>query len=293
MQLSEKIKELTLDRTNGASQLARKALEVLEFFAKTSKNKTYKGFMEDFRDIGRRLVEARPNMAPVHNLVAQTIYEVNSLKEEELVTVRKFAVSRIDELCRKSENSVKQAAEYGAKFVANKCFIASCSFSSTVCEAFNFAKQQGKCFKVFVAESRNENEKISYGQKLAEFLESIKVPVKVFSDNEIYRYVPRMEFVLVGADSIVCDGSIINGTPTYEIAVKAREHNVPLYSICETLKMNVLSCLGRTVELKKGFDLVPSNLVTGIITEQGVLDATKIAEIVEERTKFFEIFNIS
>jgi translation initiation factor 2B subunit (eIF-2B alpha/beta/delta family) len=288
MQLSDKIKEIELDRSSGASQLARKALDVLRFFVQTSRKKTYKAFVEDFKKVGRRLLEAKPNMAPVQNLVAQIVYEVDTLEERDLVVVRKFAVSRIDKLRKESKLAVKKSAEQGANLIADSDYLSTCSYSSTVCETLKAAKQQGKHFKVFVAESRNEDNKFRYGQILANFLHSINISTEVFPDDEIYRYVSKTRYVLVGADSLLCDGSIINGAPTYKVAFKAKECGIPFYSVCETTKANTLSYLGKSTELEEGFELVPANLITGIITEKGILETNDIIEIMKEKSKFFE-----
>jgi translation initiation factor eIF-2B subunit delta len=285
--LSDKIREIESDRSSGASQIARNALGVLRFFVQTSKNETSGGFVEEFREVGRRLFEARPNMAPVQNLVAQIIYEVNILEEHDLVSVRKFALSRIDELSEESETAVKKSAEEAVALIDDSDCLATCSYSSTVYETFKVAKRQGKSFKVFVAESRSDDGKFRYGQTLATFLKSIKIPAEVFADNEIHRYVPKTKCVLVGADSLLFDGSIINGRPPCEVAVTAKEHGIPVYSVCETIKANTLSYLGKNVELKKGFDLVPANLITGIVTEKGILDTKEIVEIMKEKSKFF------
>ena len=289
--LSDKIRKIEFDRSSGASQIARNALDVLLFFAQTSKSETCRGFVEDFSELGRKLFEARPNMASVQNLVAQIVYEVNALAEDDLVNVRKFAASRIDELSQQSVTAVKESAEWAAGIIGNSDCVATCSHSSTVCETFRIAKQEGKNFKVFVAESRSDDGKFRYGSVVARFLKSLKIPVEVFLDNEVYRYVPETKCVLVGVDSVLCDGSVINGSPTYGVAVEAEECGVPFYSVCETTKANTLSYLGKNVEVKKGFDLVPSNLITGIVTEKGILDAKEIVEIMKEKSKFFEIFH--
>jgi ribose 1,5-bisphosphate isomerase len=290
--LSDKVREIEFDRSSGASQLARSALGVLSFFVQTSKNETCRGFVEDFSEVGRRLFEARPNMAPVQNLVAQIVYEVNALEESDLVSVRKFAMSKIDEICKQSEDAVKESAGWAATLIGDCGCLATCSYSSTVCETFRIAKQQGKRFKVFVAESRSDDDRFRYGETLAAFLKSIDVSAEVFPDEDVQRYVPKAECVLVGADSVLFDGSVINGAPTCELAVEAKECGIPFYSVCETSKANTLSYLGKNVELKKGFDLVPSNLVTGIVTERAILGANAIVEIMKETSKFFEVFCI-
>jgi translation initiation factor 2B subunit (eIF-2B alpha/beta/delta family) len=150
-------------------------------------------------------------------------------------------------------------------------------------------QKKEKNFNVFVAESKTEDKSLQYGQTMANSLRSLKIPAEVFPDNEIYRYIPKTKYVLVGADSLLCDGSLINGTPTHKVALKAKESGKPFYSVCETAKINTLNYLGKKIDLQKGFDLVPSNLITRIITEKEFLDVNKIAEIAKEKSKFFEI----
>ncbi|MCW4016425.1 MAG: hypothetical protein NWF06_08655 [Candidatus Bathyarchaeota archaeon] len=289
---SDKVREIKFDRTNGASKIARNALDVLRFFVQNHKNSTHKEFVAEFRELGRRLVEARPNMAPVQNLVAQIVYEVSTLEKKDLIFAQEFALSRLDKLHKESETAVKKCAELAATIIHDSDCLATCSYSSTVCETFKVAKRQGKRFKVFVAESKTDDNMFCYGQDTATFLKSIGVPVDVFPDTKIYRFAPLTDYVLVGVDSVLCDGSIINGSPTCELALKANECGIPFYSVCETAKANTLSYLGKNVELKKGFDLVPSDLVTKIMTETGPLEANEIVEVMKEKSKFFEEFHI-
>lgn len=183
---------------------------------------------------------------------------------------------------------LKKSAEWGASIIADSDILATCSYSSTVGESLKIAKQQGKSFKVFVAESRTEDDKFRYGQVLAKLLKVIKIPTEVFPDDEIYRYVPMTNYVLVGADSFFGDGSIINGAPTFQVAIVANKCGLPFYVVCESMKANVLSITGKNTELKEGFEFVPSGLITGIITEKGILDANEIVEIMKEKSKFFE-----
>lgn len=291
--LSDKISEIKLDRTSGASQIARKALGVLRLFAQTSKHKNCRRFKEDFIELGRKLFETRPNMAPVQNLVAQIAYEVDTIDEQSQVSVRKFVASRINKMYKESEVAVKKCAEWGATIIGDADCLASCSDSSTVCETFRVAKQAGKTFKVFVSESRSDDGRFHYGEIMAEFLRSIDVRAEVFPDNEIRNYVSDAECVLVGADSVLCDLSVINGKPTAQVAAVAKECGIPFYSVCETSKANTLSYLGKKVELNEGFDITPANLITGLVTERGLLDANAIIEIMKSNSKYFKIFEVT
>ena len=283
---SERIREIELDRSSGATKIAQKALQVLRFFAQKSENKN----SEEFKKVGKKLSDSRSNMAPVKNLVSQIVYEVNNLDEDNLADFRKFVVLRIDELVKKSEIAVNKSANLASIVIIDSKNIATCSYSWTVCEAFRIAKEKGKRFKVFVAESKTEDNNFCYGQTLAAFLRSIDILVKVFPDNEIHNFIPKVKCVLVGADSVMCDGSIINGTPTFELAVQAKNLGLPFYSVCETAKIDCWSYLGKKVKLKKGFDFIPANLITEILTEAGILDSNKIAGISKEKLKFHKNF---
>jgi translation initiation factor eIF-2B subunit delta len=289
-ELDKKTRDITFDRLSGASQLARKTLGVLRYFAQKNKTESYQEFIEDFTELGKTLFESRPDMAPVQNLVAQTVYEVNTLKQHDLVSVRNFAVSRIDELRKQSENAVKKSAEHAATVIANSGTVATCSYSSTICETIKVAKQKGKRFKVLVAESRSADYRFRYGQTLVKVLKLVNVNAEVFADDQISKYVKKVDSVLVGADSLLCDGSVINGSPSYELAVEAKKCGIPFYSVFETTKANALSCLGKTVEVKEGFDMVPPQLITGVITEKGIISTDEIGELMKEKEKFLTVF---
>jgi translation initiation factor eIF-2B subunit delta len=290
---SEKIAEIKSDRSSGASQIARNALAVLRFFVQTSKTKSSKVFVTEFTELGRQLFEARPNMAPVQNLVAQIVYEINSLKQPNLDLLQSFALSKIDELLQLSESAVKESAKYAADLIADSDYVSTCSYSSTICEVFKTAKNQGKHFKVFVAESKTADNQFRYGHDLATFLASIHVPVHVFPDSIFSVFVPKTNLVLVGADSVLSDGSIINGTPTREVAFTAKKSDVPFYCVCETAKVNTLSYLGKKVKAKQGFDVVPSDFLSGVITENGILNTKNIIDLMKEKAKFLEIFSVT
>ena len=175
-----------------------------------------------------------------------------------------------------------------ADMISDSDYLITCSYSSTIFECLKFGKQQGKRFKVLVAESKTSS--VCYGEVLANFLKSINIDVQVFPDNEIHKHILKTKFALVGTDSILFDGSVINGTPSYKLAVQAKETGKKYFPVCETTKVNTLSFLGKNFKLQKGFDIVPANLITGIITENGILDTNKVVKLMKQYSKFFNFF---
>jgi translation initiation factor eIF-2B subunit delta len=289
--LSDKINQIKNDRSNGASQIARNALDALKFFVQTNKSTTRSEFEEKLKKVGLQLFEARANMAPVQNLVAHAVYNIINFKENDFELIQRFAVSTIDALSEQSKSAVKESATNAVELIKDCDCVVTCSDSSTVCETLKTAKEQGKHFKVVVAQSQTGS--ISYGEVMARFLESIDVSAKIFPDNQIPKHVSDANLVLIGVDSLLCDGSVINGLPSYSLAVAAKQSAVPFCSVCETTKANALSYLGKKVELKKGFDCVPANLVSSIITEKGVLHADSLIDVMKENAQHYEILGVT
>jgi len=116
----------------------------------------------------------------------------------------------------------------------------------------------------------------------------------------------RMDAVVVGADRIAANGDTANKIGTYSLALVARAHNIPFYvaaplstvdfSLSDGSKIPIeerdpieVYQIGETVIAPRGldyynpsFDVTPADLITGIITEYGVV---KPAELVELQAK--------
>jgi translation initiation factor eIF-2B subunit delta len=287
MDIFAQIEKIKSDNSSGASQIARNALQTLRTYVKSNKNNNKK-VKENFMEISKKLFEARPNMAPVQNLIAQIAYEIKIFNEHDLDTIRKFALSKINELYELSITSIKESAEYASNIIASFDVLVTCSFSSTVFETIKFISQKRKNFKILIAQSKVDN--INYGEFLKNSIKLKNVTTKIFPDEQMLKYTSKSNCGLIGTDSILSNGSIINGTPSYELAKASRQCDIPFYSVCETTKVNVLNYLGHDINLKKGFDIIPSNLITGIITEKGILNINKLIKIMKQKYKFVKIF---
>jgi methylthioribose-1-phosphate isomerase len=123
------------------------------------------------------------------------------------------------------------------------------------------------------------------------------IPVTLITDNMAGYMMAQgvVDAVVVGTDRVAANGDVANKIGTYMVAVLARRHNIPFYVACplSTIDMNIASGVDipieeRSVEEVKGFreyhwaaegvkirnpafDVTPAELVTGLITERGVL----------------------
>lgn len=105
----------------------------------------------------------------------------------------------------------------------------------------------------------------------------------------------KVDFIVVGADRVAVNGDAANKIGTYSLAVLAKYHSIPMYfavpistmdincsdgskipieqrSIDEVRRINgSFICPEASKAFNPSFDVTPNELITGIITEKGVL----------------------
>lgn len=107
----------------------------------------------------------------------------------------------------------------------------------------------------------------------------------------------KVDCVIVGADRIVANGDTANKIGTYSLAILARAHNIPFYIAAPTSTIDLTMEHGDLIPIEErseeevthlggrmiapvgvraahpAFDVTPAELITGIITERGVVTA--------------------
>lgn len=286
----EKIRE---DRESGASQLARMSAEVLREYAEKSTAERPQEFLSELRHAGKRIEDAKP-MGAIPNAAAFIVYHVYSrAKDADVEALRKITVEEVDSFVSGSISAVRYIAEYGAGLVAGR--ILTHSWSSTVIEIFKKAKENRKNFEVVVTESRPGG----YGEKVRAALDRAGIKSKLILDSEAGAIMNRIDKVLVGADSILANGAVINAVGTSQIASVAKNNGVPFYVASEILKVDARSKEKAEgwfeVPEEKGdvilyhFDKTEPRFITSVITERGLSSPTTVGDWAAENRKYIEI----
>ena len=158
------------------------------------------------------------------------------------------------------------------------------------------AHEQGKSMEVFAAETRP----LLQGSRLTAWeLKRAGLDVRVITDNMAGAFFQRTkpDLVLVGADRIAANGDVASKIGSYGLAVLAKHHGVPFYVLAPTSTVDFDSGSGEEIpiehrgedEIRLGFgtltspsdvpiwspafDITPAELITGIVTEQGIVGA--------------------
>jgi len=254
-------------------------------------------YYELIEQYGERLKALKPTMASVHNIVDQII---GLIQETDITTPegRKALITFVDRYKAATEEALQEIAQLFANIVVNGDVILTHSFTKSALYALENAAQSGKRFSVICTESRP----LCEGAYLATRLASLGIQATVITDAAMAHYLPRCTKVIVGADALYTDGTIVNKMGTLPVAILARTFNKPVYALAITSKLYMPSRRGLRLELESRpetevmdrprdgpaganlkvenifFEEVPEEYVTYLVTEKGLLKPSQLLE---------------
>lgn len=279
---NHKIGEIRDDRTRGASELARRCLSLLIEVAATDNPA---GSAAELRDqllhLSEQLAQARPSMTPIQRLLRLWQQALMLDPVLDLASVRRVAIAEAERLIMVSRQAVADCALHTAQLLGDSKTVLTHSISSTVVEACRLCKH--KNLQMIVTESRPLQE----GQQWAQRLSAWQVPTLYITDAQMGLFAAQADVALVGADSILADGSVVNKAGTYLLALAARACEIPFYVCCESFKWREPGQSALVLEEMPAaelatpdwpgvivknvyFDITPPQLVSAWIDEKGV-----------------------
>lgn len=268
MNLKTAVKKIRNDHKHGASQLTRQALELIEQTTLHDRSDNIETFQALMSSLLSEPALCRPTMVSIANAVNKyrSKLEQQLSRSPDLPALREMAVNLARDCINELETSRQQVIENGAALISSEMTIMTCSYSSVVIACLLQAQRQGKSFNLLVAQSQLSPHHPAYGELLMGELAQQNVPGQVFPDSDVENLLGRTDLILLGADAVLADGSLINGYPSLNMAQAAfaSPKSIPVYVLCETLKFTA-----QTLPVsEEGFDTVPAAYLTGIITER-------------------------
>ncbi|MBI4521245.1 MAG: hypothetical protein HY701_10435 [Gemmatimonadetes bacterium] len=258
--LARRVSAVAADRDRGATELAREALDVLCWTVE-------QGRLDHLPEAAAALGRARPTMAAIGNVVRRVVEDPSSAA----------GVAGAGDACRRArvwlEEASRAAVACAATLIPPDAAVMTCSYSSAVLQACLAARERR--LRVLALESRAG--RVAYGDRVAAFLRQHGVTCEVVPDDRLVGVVGASTFVLVGADRVVPDGALVNGSPSLRLARAAHDCGVRFYAVCEAFKLD------EARSMAPGFDLVPPRLVTAYATAHGVLRPTEVWTVHQQR----------
>jgi len=268
------VETVRADESHGSAYLSLRAVEVLRDEAGAAAHGVTDASWDDVAATARALRDARPAMTAVRTRVDRT-----------MATAEARTPAAVERAARAVLDDAADADERAARAVTDRLsgHVVTCSRSGTVLAALRAADVDA----VTVAESRPGGE----GVGVAEALAADGLDVTLAGDAAVPGLVADADAVLVGADAVHPDGTVVNKVGTFPLALAAARAGVPCLAVCAADKVGPAG--GRpdaaaAEPLYDGdaalsvanpvFEGTPGDLVT-VVTEDGALDADAVGAL--------------
>ena len=259
-------------------------------------------FLEKAKEIKDYLDSARPtavNLSWATKRVLDKLYASTTFNVEELKQIALEEAKTIEE--EDAECNYK-IGEYGSElFTDNDTIMTICNTGALATvkygTAFSVIRRSFEKYKginVIALETRPYLQ----GARLTAFeLKQAGIPFRLITDNMAAFLMQKgmVNGILTGADRIAANGDTANKVGTYMLAVLAHYHKIPIYVVApvSTIDLSiengskipveernsdeVTSCMGKRIAPEGvevynfSFDVTPHELITGIVTNRGII----------------------
>jgi ribose 1,5-bisphosphate isomerase len=284
--------------TRGAARIAAAAAAALATQARETTADTPDQFRTEIRTAARVLHDTRPTAVSLPNALR---YVLAGLTGESVEELRDGVTARAEDLRDRLDRAQADLGRIGAGRLRDGDTIMTHCHSTAALACVEAAVEQGKELSAIVKETRPRNQ----GHITARELHDLGVSVTLIVDGAARRYLNGVDHVLVGADSIAADGSVINKIGTSSLAVNARDRGTPITVAAETIKLDPATLHGGAVAIEMrdesevvgddergdigeiavenpAFDVTPPRYIDAIVTERGQFPPESIVTLIRE-----------
>lgn len=284
------------DHIHGADWLSNAAIGVLITASLREDADSVDMLHEKLWDIGVRLASSRPSMASLANKIGFLFNELDNVSG--LREYRSKVTQIGTEIINSSKTNKRLIAQHLKSVAIDAHSVFTYSYSGTVVDVIRMNNYRN----IVVTESRPLME----GKRLAKELGEDGYNVLMVVDGAAGMFVSAADIGLIGADSVQYNGSAVNKVGSKLLGYAAKDQGIPFYVLCDTSKFNVLNYLGASLELEEKtpyevsepiknvtvknpyFEVVPPGLITGVITEEGLMESLDIRQKMESMRKYVE-----
>ncbi|XOV70548.1 MAG: S-methyl-5-thioribose-1-phosphate isomerase [Verrucomicrobiota bacterium] len=299
-QVIEAIRSL---RVRGAPAIGVSAAYGMVIAARSIASSDVTIFLKELRELANRLIAARPTAVNLEWAVESIMIRLEERPPEKTEAIVSGILKQAMAIHEDDRQRCDVMADHGVQIIPDKAgilthcntgYLATAGIGTALGVIFR-AHEAGKVSMVYADETRP----LLQGARLTAWeCAKVSVPHTLICDSmaAVLMRQGKVDLVIVGADRIAADGSAANKIGTYGVAVQAHHHNVPFYisAPLSTFDLNLVSGEAIPIEERNqdevrrimntcqigpeetpcwnpAFDVTPPHLISGIITEAGIL----------------------
>ncbi len=261
--------EIREDHSAGAAELARQAVALLGSAAQQFETRSRQDLAELLDRTAGALRLVRPTMAPIAYWAGR--FEANlagiEANRPSLPALRSAVATSVRALGIEAHQLSDRLADDITNSLGDGDVVVTASYSSSLIGGFRRAAEKGKRIRVLALVSGRDRP--SFGQRVADAARSAGLDAILVPDDELPSAVRQADLALIGADSVLPDGAVVNGTPSGLLAETAHNAGRPVIVAAGPTKRveedsPALVWL-RPGRLEAGFDLVPGGMIDVIL----------------------------
>jgi translation initiation factor eIF-2B subunit delta len=289
--IQRSIDELREDNASGANELFLRTIDIIKNQMHLVENKE-EDIKDLFFELAKGIINARPSMAPLINTIGYIINNIETYSSNNIINK---IIDLVSYNAERNNKLLESFVYFFDNYYSKDIKIMLISYSSTIINLNVYLKDYGS--ELYVLESRPLYE----GRRTAEIL-SQYMKTHLIIDAAIGKYIEDIDLVLIGVDSILNDGSIINKIGTYPLSIIAKENDIAVYAIADSFKYNLRSHFKEEVKITTKpikevyekkiksnllrvhnyyFDITPAKYIKGIISDLGVLSPLEFVDKVK------------
>jgi ribose 1,5-bisphosphate isomerase len=294
LDMAQKIKSMEI---RGAGRIARTAAAQLRDYSERQKSGDISQFNDKMKIAAELLISTRPTAVSLPNAVRAVMRYAGETVVEAKADINK----RANDFIENSENAVRKIGEIGAKRVRDGDTIMTHCNSSAAISIIATAHKEGKNIKVIATESRPRWQ----GHLTIKQLDDEGIKTSLIVDSAVRYFMKEVDIVIMGADAVTVNGSVINKIGTSQLALCAQEARKNIIIAAETYKFSPRSLLGDLIEIEErsssevisdeklkgythvsvknpAFDVTPREYIDLICTEVGAIPPEMAYIIIKE-----------
>ena len=265
-------------------------------------NNSVDEFIKMLKSNGEYLISSRPTAVNLSWAVNRIIKKAESVEAHTSKELYKIIEQEAVYIFEEDKKICQNIGEYGQDLICDgmgiltHCNAGALAVSElgTALAPIYKALDNGKKFKVYADETRP----LLQGARLTSYeLYSAGVDVILICDNMAAYAMSKglINMVIVGCDRVAANGDTANKIGTMNVAILAKYFNIPFYVACPSSTYDNMTLTGKDIIIEErdkkevthfsscqtapenvnvlnpAFDVTPNELITGFITEYGII----------------------
>jgi len=289
-------------KVRGAPAIGVAAAYALVLSSKAARKTSFREFYEDFRKDKEYLAKSRPTAVNLFWALDRIDAKAIENKDRPVSEICKIIEEEANLIKQEDIMMCKQIGEHGLTLLkdgmgilthCNTGVLATSKYGTAVAPIY-LAKERGMHIKVYADETRP----LLQGARLTAYeLYHSGIDVTLICDSMAATVMKNnwVQAVFVGCDRVAANGDTANKIGTYSLAVLAKYHNIPFYVLGPTSTIDMSIPDGSAIPIEErdkneiifgfgcqtapegvnvynpAFDVTPNELITGIVTEKGIV----------------------